>query len=182
MFIENKAITHKNLTWTLRCPKKADAEKLSTLRVKIDGETEYLDREEGENLLTKDDFEKIIYEDNTSNTSLFLLAEVEGQIVGFLRCAGNTLSRFRHKAEFGICILKDYWGYGIGKILMENMLKCMDTSEVKKINLTVVESNEKAIQMYKQFGFTIEGLLINDRILKDGRYHNTVIMGRFSNN
>lgn len=58
MFIENKAITHKNLTWTLRCPRISDAEKLSTLRVKIDGETEYLDREAGENLLTKDDFEK----------------------------------------------------------------------------------------------------------------------------
>ena len=57
----------------------------------------------------------------------------------------------------------------------------MDSSEVKKTTLTVVESNEKAIQMYKQFGFIEEGLLINDRIHKDGEYHNTVIMGRFSN-
>ena len=56
MFIENKLITNKNLTWTLRCPRKSDSEELSSLRVKIDGETEYLDREEGENLLTKDDF------------------------------------------------------------------------------------------------------------------------------
>jgi hypothetical protein len=45
MIIENKRIEGKNLTWILRCPTKYDAIELSKLRVKIDGETENLDRE-----------------------------------------------------------------------------------------------------------------------------------------
>ena len=179
MVIKDKRIEGENLTWILRCPTKADAGELSKLRVKIDGETENLDREPGEGFLTKEDFERIIYEDTASKTTLFLLAEVKGKIVGFTRCEGNKLSRFRHKAEFGICILKECWGYGIGKVFLENVLMCANTAGIKKISLTVVETNGKAIELYEKYGFLEEGLLINDRIHKDGSYYNTVIMGKF---
>ena len=180
MTIENKRIESKNLTWILRCPTKYDAIELFKLRVKIDGETENLDRESGEGLLTPEDFEKLIYEDSIAEKHIFLVAEVECKIVGFTRCEGNKLSRFRHKAEFGICISKEYWGYGIGKVMIENILMWADTTGIKKISLTVVQTNTKAIQLYKKYGFVEEGLLINDRIHKDGNYYNTVIMGRIS--
>ncbi len=42
----------------------------------------------------------------------------------------------------------------------------------------MVQTNIKAIQLYKRYGFVEEGLLINDRIHKDGNYYNTVVMGR----
>ncbi len=178
MIIENKRIEGKSLSWILRCPTKNDATELSKLRVKIDGETENLDRESGEGLLTSEDFEKLIYEDSIAERTLFLVAEVEGKIVGFTRCVGNKLSRFRHKAEFGICVSKEYWGYGIGKVLLENILIWADTAGIEKISLTVIETNIKAIQLYKKYRFVEEGLLIKDRIHKDGNYYNTVIMGR----
>ncbi|MBZ9621443.1 GNAT family N-acetyltransferase [Clostridium sp. FP2] len=182
MIIENKRIESKNLTWILRCPIKFDAIELSKLRIKIDGETENLDRESGEGLLTPEDFEKLIYEDSIANKNIFLVAEVEGKIVGFTRCEGSKLSRFIHKAEFGICILKEYWGYGIGKVLIENTLIWADNVGIEKISLTVVEINTKAIQLYKRYGFVQEGLLIKDRIHKDGKYYNSVIMGRLLDN
>ncbi|MDR3594489.1 GNAT family N-acetyltransferase [Clostridium sp.] len=178
MIIEYKRIERKSLSWILRCPRKCDAEELSKLRVKIDGEAENLDRESGEALLTTEDFEKVIYEDNSSETTLFLVAEVNGEIVGFTRCEGSKLSRFKHKAEFGICILKKYWGYGIGNALMKNILEQMDHVGIKKISLNVVQTNIKAIELYKRYGFVEEGLLVNDRIHKDGNYYNTIIMGR----
>ncbi|CBZ02825.1 GNAT family N-acetyltransferase [Clostridium botulinum] len=178
MIIENKIIEGKNLTWILRCPTKYDATELSELRVKIDGETEYLDREPGEDLLTPEDFEKLIYEDLIGEKTIFLVAEVEGKIIGFSRCQGSKLSRFRHKAEFGICISKEYWGYGIGRVLLENILIWADVVGIEKISLTVVQTNTRAIQLYKKYGFVEEGLLIKDRIHKDGNYYNTVMMGR----
>jgi RimJ/RimL family protein N-acetyltransferase len=181
MIIENKRIEGENLTWILRCPTKYDAIELSKLRIKIDGETENLDREPGEGLLTPEDFEKLIYEDLIAERKLFLVADVEGKIVGFTRCQGNELSRFTHKAEFGICVSKEYWGHGIGKVLLENILMWADAVGFEKITLTVVETNTKAIQLYKRLGFVEEGLLIKDRIHKDGNYYNTVIMGRFKN-
>lgn len=179
MIIEDKIIEYKNLRWVLRCPTENDAAQLSELRVSIDGETEYLDREPGEGLLTPEDFKNIIHKDSMEEKTLFLVAELDGKIVGFARCVGSGLSRFRHKAEFGICILKAYWGYAIGKVLLENILIWADTVGIKKISLTVVETNTKAIQLYKHYGFVEEGILVKDRIHKDGNYYNTVIMGRF---
>ena len=132
MIIENKLIEGKSLTGTLRFPIKNDAIELCELRVKIDGETENLDRESGEGLLTSEDFEKLIYEDSIAEKTIFLVAEVEGKIVGFTRCEGNKLSRFRHKAEFGICISKEYWGHGIGKVLLENVLMWADNVGIEK--------------------------------------------------
>jgi RimJ/RimL family protein N-acetyltransferase len=179
MIIEDKVIEYKNIKWVLRCPTKNDAAELCKLRVEIDGETEFLDREPGEGLLTPEDFERLIHKDSIAEKTLFLVAEVEGKLVGFSRCVGSELSRFRHKAEFGICILKKYWGYGIGKVLLENILEWADTVGIEKISLTVVETNTKAIQLYKRYDFVEEGLLIKDRIHKDGSYYNTVLMGRF---
>lgn len=181
MIIKNKEIRSKNLLWILRCPTKYDASALSKLRIQIDGETENMDREPGEGFITIKNFEKIIYEDGIAEKNLFLVAEVEGTIVGFTRCEGNKLTRFKHKAELGICITKKYWGYGIGKVLLEHILLWAETIGLTKISLTVVQTNTKAIQLYKRHGFIEEGLLIQDRIHRDGNYYNTVIMGKLLN-
>lgn len=180
MIIKSQKIDGKSLQWILRCPTKSDAVELSKLRAQIDEETEYLDREPGEGLLSPKDFEKLIYEDSIAEKNLFLVSEVEGEIVGFARCEGNTLSRFRHKAEFGICILKKYWGNGIGRKLLDNILLWADAVGIVKISLNVVEVNTKAIQLYKEYGFIEEGVLRKDRVHKDGNYYNTIIMGRIS--
>ena len=179
MVIQSKVIENEKLRYILRCPEQKDAEELSKLRVKIDGQTENLDREPGEGLLTKEDFEKLIDDDNAAERTLFLVVEADGKIVGFTRCEGNKLSRFRHKAEFGICIEKEYWGYGIGKVLLENIVAWADNVGLKKISLNVVETNTKAVNLYKKYGFVEEGILRNDRFHKDGKYYNTIIMGRF---
>ncbi|MDF2547688.1 MAG: acetyltransferase, gnat family [Anaerosolibacter sp.] len=180
MIIENKKIEGNNLSWILRCPTKSDANQLSKLRVQIDGETENLDREPGEALLTPEGFEKLIYEDSIAERTIFLVAEAEGKIVGFARCEGNKLSRFKHKAEFGICVSKEYWGHGIGKVLLGDVLIWADNVGIEKISLTVIETNTKAIELYRRYGFVEEGLLIKDRVHRDGNYYNTVIMGRLS--
>ncbi|OPZ84654.1 MAG: putative acetyltransferase YhhY [Firmicutes bacterium ADurb.Bin419] len=179
MIIESKRIENNDFSWVLRCPIEYDAMELSELRLKIDGETENLDREPGEGMLTPESFKKLIYEDSIAEKTIFLVAEVGGKIVGFARCEGSKLRRYSHKAEFGICIAKDYWNYGIGKVLLENILIYSDKAGIRKISLSVVQTNIKAIQLYKRYGFVEEGLLINDRIHRDGNYYNTVIMGRF---
>jgi RimJ/RimL family protein N-acetyltransferase len=179
MIIESKMIMGKNLIWTLRCPTVEDAVELSDLRVKIDGETEFLDREPGEDLLSPEQISVQIQEDNLAARALFLVAEVEGRLVGFARCVGSKLKRFRHKAEFGICILQEYCGNGIGKVLMECVLEWADSVSIQKISLTVVQTNTNAIQLYEKLGFVEEGILVSDRIHRDGKYYNTVLMGRF---
>lgn len=181
MIIESKSIEGKDHTWILRCPIRNDASELSELRMKIDGETENLDREAGEAFLSEADFQELIEEDAQAARSLFLIAEIDDKLIGYARCEGNTLRRFQHKAEFGIGILRDYWGLGVGRTLLETTLSWGDAARIEKISLNVVETNEKAIQLYKKCGFVEEGLLRKDRIHRDGYFYNTVVMGRFIN-
>jgi len=178
MLIENKLINGSRLTWTLRCPTKGDAGELSELKLELDGETENLAREPGEDVRSKQQFETLIQEDNAADRNIFLAAEVDGKLVGYARCEGFKLSRYRHKADFGICILKEYWGYGIGNVLLEHILINAESAGVTKISLEVLQTNEKAIYLYKKYGFVEEGLLIHDRIHKDGNYYNTIMMGK----
>ncbi|WP_445488014.1 GNAT family N-acetyltransferase [Niallia sp. 03133] len=167
---------------SIRCAREMDAKILSEIRLQIDGETENLDREKGEAFLDESAFKQIIKNDRENVRNLFLVAEVDEKIVGFSRCEGNQLRRFSHKVEFGICVLKVYWGYGIGSSLLKKSIQWADSSDndVKKITLTVLETNEKAIKLYQKFGFEIEGILKKDKMLSNGKYYNTIIMGRFN--
>ena len=105
---------------------------------------------------------------------------MHNQIVGFSRCEGSKLKRLAHKVEFGVCILREFWGYGMGKSQLQQSIQWADENEVKKISLQVLEKNEKAIQLYKKLGLEVEGILKNDKKLSDGKYYNTVVMGRFT--
>lgn len=178
MIIKGQEFHINGLTYTVRSAAETDAEQLSKIRVQIDGETENMDREAGEGFIDKVDFQKIIKADSEEMKNLFLVAEVHNQIVGFSRCEGSNLKRLSHKVEFGVCILREFWGYRMGKSLLQQSIQWADENEVKKISLQVLETNEKAIQLYKKSGFEVEGILKNDKRLSDGKYYNTVVMGR----
>ena len=180
MKIDQQKFIVNGKAYMIRSAFHEDAKALSDIRLQIDGETENLDREKGEAFIDVQGFEQLIQIDTKSKKNLFLVAVVDDKIVGFSRCEGNLLKRFAHKVEFGVCVLKDYWGYGIGKNLLKESITWADANEVKKITLNVLETNEKAIQLYEKFGFKKEGLLENDKVLSDGEYYNTVVMGRFN--
>jgi RimJ/RimL family protein N-acetyltransferase len=170
----------RNLRYIVRSARKEDAETLSEIRLQIDGETENMDRERGEALIDKEGFEKIIKDDTESGNNLFLVAEANGRIVGFSRCEGSNLRRTLHRVEFGVGVLKEFWGYGIGKNLLKESTRWADTNGVRKVSLSVLETNEKAINLYKENGFEIEGILKDDKLLLDGNYYNTILMGRIN--
>ncbi|MED1383706.1 GNAT family N-acetyltransferase [Bacillus mycoides] len=180
MIIKGQEFHINGLTYTVRSAVQTDAEQLSEIRVQIDGETENMDREAGEGFIDKIGFQKIVKTDSEEMKNLFLVVEVHNRIVGFSRCEGSNLKRLSHKVEFGVCILREFWGYGMGKSLLQQSIQWADENEVKKISLQVLETNEKAIQLYKKLGLEVEGILKNDKKLSDGKYYNTVVMGRFT--
>lgn len=180
MIISKKEFAVNGMNYTIRSAVMNDAKVLSKLRVQIDGETENLDREKGEAFIDVPGFEQLIKEDTKNQKNIFLVAEVHNRIVAFSRCEGNPLKKFSHKVEFGVCVLKDFWGYGIGKNLLKESTAWADNNGIKKMTLTVLATNEKAIQLYEKLGFVIEGILKKDKLLSDGKYYNTLVMGRIN--
>ncbi|REK77600.1 GNAT family N-acetyltransferase [Paenibacillus paeoniae] len=180
MIVKQQSFEVRGLRYSIRSANEEDAAALSQLRVKIDGETEHMDREAGEAFISAEGFKELIQSDSERERNLFLVAVADSRLIGYSRCEGIYLKRFAHKAEFGVCILKEFWGYGIGKELLRTSLAWADSIGITKMTLHVLESNKSAIQLYERFGFQIEGILKNDKVLSDGRYYNTVVMGRFT--
>lgn len=179
MRVNEKEFNVRDLRYIIRSANEIDAKSLSEIRVQIDGETENMDREKGEAYIDELGFKQLIKEDTEKAHNLFLVCETNGGIVGFSRCEGNLLKRMSHKVEFGVCVLKDFWGYAIGTNLLKETIRWADSNQIKKITLNVLETNEKAKMLYKKYGFEVEGVLKNDKLLSDGNFYNTVIMGRF---
>lgn len=179
MIINEQEYQVRGLTYTIRSAREADASELSAVRLQIDGETENLDREQGEGFIDASGFERLIRADTESRKNIFLVAVVQDRIVAFSRCEGNQLKRFAHKVEFGVGVLTEFWGYGIGKHLLQESIAWADSTGIKKMSLHVLETNEKAIRLYHSLGFEVEGVLKHDKVLSDGQFYHTVIMGRF---
>ncbi|MHB8063600.1 MAG: GNAT family N-acetyltransferase [Ruminiclostridium sp.] len=180
MTIEKQAYNINGLNYVIRSAISSDAKNLSQIRVQIDGQTENLDREKGEAFIDEEGFRELIKLDTENVRNLFLVTVTNNSVVGFSRCEGNSLKRFSHKVEFGVCVLKEYWGYGIGKNLLRESVSWADSNKINKMTLNVMETNEKAIQLYKKFGFEVEGILKRDKLLSDGKYYSTIVMGRFA--
>ncbi len=180
MQIDSKEIHYNGLNYIIRSATIEDAGQLSDVRVIIDRETTFMDREPGEGFMDEVDFSKLICEDLESKVNLFLVVVIGERIAGYARCQGSNLKRFAHKVEFGICILKEFWGYKMGTYLLENCIQWADFNGIKKMTLHVVESNDKALNMYKNHGFEVEGILKNDKRFLDGTFLNTIVMGRIT--
>lgn len=61
--------------------------------------------------------------------------------------------KVRLRAEFGIGILKEYWGLGIGHALTAACIECAQKAGYAQLELNVVRDNSAAISLYRKFGF-----------------------------
>jgi RimJ/RimL family protein N-acetyltransferase len=117
-------------------------------------------------------------EDYIKNIALFLVAEVDGKIIGSATLDRNNLSKISHTASFGITILKEHSGQGVGSLLMKKVIEWAQLNKVEKIDLEVFEDNEPAISLYKKFGFLEEGRK-RKAIKTNETYKDMFLMGRF---
>lgn len=157
---------------------KDGASKIFTYLGKIGTESDFLTFRFGEELhLNIEKLEKSIESIHQRNNAINLVAELNGEIVGNLKFSGGTKARIAHTGEFGITVLKNYGGNGIGTKLLSTFIEWSKSSEViRKINLRVRTDNIKAIHLYNKFGFVKEGIIKRDFLI-DGVFYDSIAMG-----
>jgi putative acetyltransferase len=90
--------------------------------------------------------------------------------------------RTRHAAHLGMCVAKSWWGRGIGSELMRRLLDWADNwAGLLRVELGVYPDNERAIALYRRFGFELEGCQ-RALALRDGVYVDSLMMARLHPN
>ncbi len=110
---------------------------------------------------------------------LLLVAERGGEVVGSagLHPVGPSLRR-RHAMMLGINVLSTAQGQGIGTALMQALCDYADRwAQVLRLELTVFADNDRAIALYRRFGFEVEGTH-RAFALRDGVYVDALAMAR----
>ena len=91
----------------------------------------------------------------------------------------GTALRRRHVALLGISVAPEAQGQGVGTALMQAMCDYADRwMGVLRVELTVYTDNERAIALYRKFGFEIEGRL-RGYAMRDGHFADAFTMARF---
>lgn len=155
----------------IRAPELEDAQGLITQMKRVDKETKFLARELDEFQFTEEQERKFIQNCKEDKNFFFMIGEVEGQIVA--NCSVGVIQnkkRYLHRAGMGIAILKSYWNKGIGKLMMQECITWCRKNQVEQLELEVVVENQRAITMYKSFGFEIHGTKKRALKYSDGTY------------
>jgi RimJ/RimL family protein N-acetyltransferase len=149
--------------------KEQDATQLLVLRNQLDEETEFMLLETGERITTPEGQKKLIQRILTLDNRTILVAETDGQIVGYIAGLGGSYRRNRHKADVVIGILNSYSRQGLGTRLFLALEEWARACDLHRLELSVMAHNERAIGLYRKMGFVEEGLSI-DSLFVDGRY------------
>lgn len=105
--------------------------------------------------------------------------------VGGVLAANATITpysgrlKFRHRAVFGIAVLKEYWGLGMGRLLTEACIQCAQEMGYGQIELTALEDNLKGISLYRSAGFEQWGRLEKGSLLKSGEFKTEITMVKY---
>lgn len=121
-------------------------------------ETDYLLSYPDENHFDAEQESRYLEKKATSPNEIELIAFVDGKVAGTAGIdAIGAQYKVAHRAEFGVSILKEYWGLGIGRALMEACIHCAKTAGYAQLELEVVAENARAISMYQMAGFVEYG-------------------------
>lgn len=154
MKYEKKVILKNGKELLLRSGTEDDGEAVLNLFNQTHAESDFLLTYPDENSFTEEIEREFLKNKEESGNEVEILAFLDGRLVG---SAGieqvGSKDKIKHRAEFGISTLKDYWGLGIGRAMMNACIECAKKAGYYQIELTAVAENERAVNMYKSAGF-----------------------------
>lgn len=111
------------------------------------------------------------------NNSIFV-AVVEEQVIGLASIHGSDKPKIEHIGEVGIVIDEAYWGLGLGRLMMEEILAWADESPVlSRLELKVQERNHRARRLYETLGFKLEAIM-EQGVKDEGQLLNVCLMSK----
>lgn len=144
---------------------RRDLHELIRLLRQLDEETDYLLYEKGERPLSVSFWKKKLDEQKKRDEGTFLIAwHTDGDekaqtriMAGYLEIRYLPFRKVAHRAYVVIGVLSRFRGMGVGRALLE----CLDhwalKKGVKRLYLTVIAENKRAVTLYQKMGYQKEG-------------------------
>ncbi len=172
--------TEKGLSVLIRYVKSDDVEILNDYINILSREQTFISYQ-GEEIppeFEKEYIRKLI-EKFKNREAVHLLAFTDRKLIGSvdLNMQDPKRGAIKHVGIFGISVLKDYRGQGVGKLLMNLVLKeaVKNLPNLRTTTLSVFSTNDLAREMYKNFGFVEFGKL-PEGVFHKGKYVDLIYM------
>ena len=107
-----------------------------------------------------------------------IVAVADSKVIGSLGIAREVTRETRHVASLGMAVAEEWRGRGVGSALLAEAFRWAEWAGIEKIALSVYPHNQRAINLYKKFGFVEEGRL-SGHSKKSSGYEDEVLMGRW---
>lgn len=156
--------------------KLEEAEALLKMQCQLDQETRNMMYEVGERPTDINQTREMLQQLKEQG-SLMLIAEENGELVGFLSAERGCYQRIRHTAYIVIGILQEYRGKGLGTALFKALDRWSLENQIKRLELTVMCHNEAGLHLYQKNGFEVEGIKKKSMFV-DGQYVDEYYMAR----
>ena len=163
------------MSFKLRPIELVDSDTFSELMLELAHETP-------NTLLTAEEYQAIAasQENRTrylieSPRELVLIAETKKKLVGFIALTQGAFQRNAHVAGLMIGVRKDFWRQGIATALLHIAWQWVEERKIQRVEFSVMEDNQRALQFYLQQGFQQEGIRRNS-IKIDGILLNEISM------
>lgn len=153
-----------------------DAQQLADHANKVFAETKFLSVGPEDGRKTAEHEIKWIESVDKAERSLIITGKINNQIVAIGNLSAKSNQRFQHRCSLGISIQKDFWGKGIGTIIMKLLLDYAKKLDFEIAELSVVKDNVAAYHLYKKLGFEEYGIFKKALRYQDGTYADLIYM------
>jgi len=132
------------------------------------------------NEVTDMEEERRWYKRSSKEGMLYLVASVDGKIVGGASIHPRTDKR-SHVAIFGVFIRDGYRNLGLGTTLTNAFIEVARERGLEILQLSVYATNKRAFHVYKKCGYRECGRFVRDIKFTDGTYTDRILMELFCN-
>lgn len=177
MYFEKEVILPCGEKLYIRNARETDAEALLSVFKETHAESDFLLTYPEENCFTVMDETEFLRGKRVSPNEIELLGFIDGELAGSagIEQIGGR-EKIRHRADFGISILKKFWGKGIGRALLLASVECAKKAGYEQVELQMVSENMRAKKLYESVGFTEFGRNPKGFKTRNGKYQELILM------
>ena len=177
--LETKKVAKNGIEVTLLSPPVAAGGEILEVVKGIMRKSEHLLTEQDELTFTAQDEEEMIRAYTEHPDKVIIVPKVAGKIIGMMDFRCGLRRRISHQGEFGMSIEPAFQGLGIGRMMLDELVKwATGNPRIETLRLSVHAKNVRAIALYRSAGFSEEGRQLNGVRLGKASYDDVIAMAR----